>query len=385
MEKLDVYTTQTALATVGPWRKDCYAYAMLDLKKAIEEGNDPPLCGELLCLVSRLGDKGQRVEARALVRQLQAKSLLKANSKYESFVLHSNSMDKADRSAMYIKIGRRLFTKYIAPEKRAPFGTIKAMLIKGSKHAPKRRPKKAATGADTDNEGSKTDASSNNTEASGDDSDDEERNRAREKRHAKEEKRQASREEEERDSLYSEMNAEKRNILICLLMRLATHTPSRSTMVGKLIAEMAEKGIMDPDTAQYVLHLNSDDMVKKVMGHLIKSGNDLPTPTLMMAMQYGFEAVRGERLETLMTLAKRADITDDGCELVGKLLASTGIMANDKRRPFSQIELRALVADVDAASHKDKILAGYTEEMRELAKLRMTSGDTPNPSDNEGD
>jgi hypothetical protein len=122
-----------------------------------------------------------------------------------------------------------------------------------------------------------------------------------------------------------------------------------------------------------------------MMNHLIRASEQLATPAFITAVENGFETVRGDRLEKLTLLAQRDDLPDEGCALVGKILATTGMLVDDKRRPFSQIEIRALLGDVEAESRRGKILSGYKAEMTELSKLAMKSGTTPDASDNEGD
>jgi hypothetical protein len=373
MQKLDVATSQQILAFGGAWRKDCYANCIVDLQEAISEGSDPPLCNELACLASRLADRNGRVEVKAFLRQLKEKNLLK--SRTENFVTRPTNMERDERNTIYVHIGHRFFQRYMQADKRVPYGTIRVQLVNRTSKPIKRKTKKQL---DAEKKLKKEEEAKKAESDSGSDSSDDDKSKAS----SSEEEKGDTDEEEEDDQKFS---SEQRNLMLCLLMRFVFDSPGRATAVGKLLAELAIEKILDPKTVEYAMYLNMPELTKKVMNQLIKNGDNVPTPTLMMAIENGFETVRGERLEKLIMLAKRDDLPDEGCTLVGKQLATTGMLTDDKRRPFTQIEVRALLSDVEAESRREKILNGYKGEMRELSKLAMRSGTTPDASDNESD
>lgn len=371
MNRLDVVTSQQILAFGGGWRKECYTNCITDLEEAISQGDDPPLCNELLCLASRLADRNGRVEVKAFLRQLNEKGILK--SRTENFITHPANMERDDRNSIYVRIGQRFFSRYMAVDRRVPYGPIRVQLVNRTSKVIKRKTKKQLDEEkkqkEEEEEAEKNKSSSDSDSDSGSESD---------KSNSDAEK---SEEEEEEDK--EKFSPEQRNLLLCLLMRFVMNSPGRATAVGKLIAELAVEKILDPKTVEYAIYLNMPELTKKVMNHIIKNCDNVQTPTLLMAFEWGFETVRGDRLEKLTMLAKRDDLPDGGCTLIGKHLATTGMLTDDKRRPFTQIEVRALLSDVEAESRREKILNGYKEEMRELSKLAMRSGTTPDASDNE--
>jgi hypothetical protein len=348
MDKLDVQTTQQLFTTKGAWRNDCYSSCIVDLKEAISDGGDPPLCNDLICMASRLADKNEKIEVRGFIRKMTDANLLRSHS--EHFLTNIGNMDRTKRSAIFKRIGKLFFMKYVTGAERNPFNLIKAALVKCT---PGLAVNKKKIIKNEKSKESSDDANSSSSESSDSDNNS---------------KSSSSVQEANKNSI----SPEQRNIMVCLLMRfIHGKNQCRGTAIGKIIAAMAIEGVLDPQTIEYTIHMNSILLTKKVMGQLIKISNKLSTPAFVTAVMHGFETERGGRLETLISLAKRDDLPDKGSILIGQLLARTGMLVEDKRRAFTQIEVRALLSGIEADSRKEKVQEAHKIEMLELSKLSM--------------
>jgi hypothetical protein len=339
MDILDAKSVQPVFTFTGKWKKNYFDKCMKDLDEKIKEKKDSLGCSLLLSLASKLTYDGESCAyVRIKLRELITKKLIHT-VEYNKFISEPKNLNTDSLRRIYKDIGNLFFKKYDSVDTRMPFGTIKTQVINGST-TPKKRKKK--------------DESSDN---------------------------------ESNDESYDpgKLSVEKRNILACCLMRFVHEAQGRATVIAKVILQLINEKALLESTFNYVLYLNNKLLIGKIMMTIIKNCENVSTTMFLKAVDTGFFAVKSDRLEKLLELAKRKDLPEDGCKIIGKALAETGVLSDDKRRPFSQVEIRALIAGLIKDSKKKAVLKGYEKETKKLSYLPMKSGETPENTDYETD
>jgi hypothetical protein len=382
--------------SVGKWKKQCFSTVILDLDDAIKE-KDKNTASNLICLASRLADAKDMVTVKAYIKQLRTNKLIKPE--YEVFCTSPKEMKEEKLHSIYVKIGGILIREHMHAKMTQPYQTLRTQLLNRTA-----TPKKKMTKAEREKEEEKKAAL--------------ERRKHQENRLAKKKSKAASSvssdEEDDSDSSSSSSGSsdsdtdsssseeetqisadplafspEKRNTLICTLMLLVYNVNARALLVGNLLKELSDEGGLKTTTLRFLLERDIPILTLKGLGQLFKGNlKMLNTQLFELCIEQSFSSVRSQRLEILTELAKRNDLSENGCKLLGKHLALTGIMFEDRRRTFSQIEVRALLSEVSIPKKEHKqtlILKGYDMEMIELSKLPMKTGTTPEPSDAEDD
>lgn len=327
---IDIKTIRLLFTIRGKWRGDLYGMCMKDLKSAIRDGDDPYRCNTLICMAARLADKISRGEVRGYVKILNQHKLLLSFT--DDYILTPHLMDRNDRNMVDLRIGRYLFTHYMPCDRRSPYGAVKNLI----------------SSADEQTETSQTDDTAENEDAGGTTTDN-----------------------DDDVTALSTMTPDKRNTIICLLARFVKNSKPRAHAIGKLSGAMAADGILDIRTINYVQHIGSVQLIQQVMSNIIRNMNNVKTPILLLAFQHGFEFETRNCIGSLTELALRDDLDETGCRLVGRLLAVTGVIVGDKRRTFTLIEIRAMLGQLQSDVRVKRVLAGYTAELTQLAKLAM--------------
>jgi hypothetical protein len=341
-DTLDTRTFQLLCTIPGKWKQDVARECTRDLKEAIKDASDPSLCNILVCLAAKLSDKVAHAETVGLVRKMEAAELLR--SRTESYVTNPKTMSRDSMNAVDLRISKYMFTHYMPTDRRTPYSLVKNTL------SPEDEQSLMSSHADSS-------ASSSSDRGRGDKSSDTDSGSDSDADNSTSSKRGPS--------------VERENMLLCLLLRFVKDSKSRAVSAGRIAARLATQDRLEIRTMRYAQYLGAPVLVQQFMCSIIKCHQRVKTPILTAAMRYGFAYERLNCIETLTAFATRDDIDEDGCTLVGRILARTGMFSDDTRRPVSPLEMRALLQKLASETRRKRVLFGYQDEMVTLSRLEM--------------
>jgi hypothetical protein len=341
-DTLDTRTFQLLCTIPGKWKQDVARECTRDLKEAIKDASDPSLCNILVCLAAKLSDKVAHAEIVGLVRKMEAAELLR--SRTESYVTNPKSMARDSMNAVDLRISKYMFTHYMPTDRRTPYSLVKNTLSPEDEQTEMSSHDAAVASS------SSSSSSDKNRRDQSSDSDSDTDNSTNSKRSP---------------------SVERENMLLCLLLRFVKDSRSRAVSVGRIAARLAIHDRLEIRTMRYAQYFGAPALVQQFMCSIIKCHQRVKTPILTAAMLYGFAYERQNCIETLTAFATRDDIDEDGCTLVGRILARTGMFSDDARRPVSPLEMRALLQKLASETRRKRVLFGYQDEMVTLSRLDM--------------